>query len=122
MDKEYWQKREETLKVTDEKKSVIENLTELEKKVLESINSNLYAEYGFSDVTIDDVIKSTKLSRQAAGGVISNLVQKGIILVEECEHNFKTDYFYHISDTYLFIHPSFFEEAMSQIPSEHEKI
>lgn len=89
----------------DNQKRVLESLTEKEKIVLESIVDNLYAEYGFTDIDIDDIEVNTELKPKIARGVIGSLVKKGVINVYEHDANFQKQEFYIITDDFLFLHP-----------------
>lgn len=54
-------------------------VTELEKKVLEALANEMYAELGFSDAGLDEVEKATGLPASIIRGVQSSLSQKGLI-------------------------------------------
>lgn len=56
--------------------------TKLERDVLSSLINSLYAEPGFSDVDVKDIAELTGLSSKVVRGVLSSLVQKGIITVD----------------------------------------
>jgi|LakMenE18May11ns_1017448.scaffolds.fasta_scaffold9910654_3 hypothetical protein len=58
-------------------------LTDLENKVLESLIHGLYAEPGFSDVDATDLSIATKIPTKSIRGVLSSLVKKGIVTLEE---------------------------------------
>jgi sugar-specific transcriptional regulator TrmB len=58
------------------------NLTELETATLEALINGLYAEPGFSDVDASDLSHMTNIPTRQLRGVISSLVQKGIVFVE----------------------------------------
>ena len=59
------------------------SLTKLETTVLETLIDGLYAEPGFSDVDAHDIAKQTKISTKSIRGVLSSLVKKGIIWLDE---------------------------------------
>lgn len=61
----------------------ITNLTELEKQVLKSIADSMYAEWGFSDVGATDIARATKIEIKVLRGVLSSLVKKSLIEVED---------------------------------------
>lgn len=58
-------------------------LTALEQQVLEAYISGLYAEPGFSDVDVNDLAAMTKISTKTIRGVLSSLVKKGIVSVND---------------------------------------
>jgi hypothetical protein len=62
---------------------VIKGLTDLEKIVLTTIAEGMYAEVGFSDVTIEDVVIESKLDSKIVRGVISSLIKKGLIVADK---------------------------------------
>ena len=59
------------------------SLTTLETQVLESIIENLYAEPGFSDIDASDLSCETGISTRSIRGVLSSLVQKNIIHIDD---------------------------------------
>lgn len=61
----------------------------LEAQVLNCLVNSLYAEPGFSDVDAKDIAVALGRSEQSVGGVISQLVQKGVVFVEEYDANFQ---------------------------------
>ena len=60
-------------------------LTNLETQVLENLINNLYAEPGFSDVDANDISRSTGIPMKSIRGVLSSLVKKGIIFLNETD-------------------------------------
>jgi hypothetical protein len=66
----------------------ISNLTALESKALQSIANLMYAELGFSDIGATDVSEETGIEMNSLRGVISSLVQKGYISIEDRRHEF----------------------------------
>lgn len=56
--------------------------TQLEKKVLEALAREMYAERGFSDVGIKQVVRQSKLEPQTIRAVISSLVKKDLVEVD----------------------------------------
>lgn len=64
----------------------IANLTALEKQALQAIADGMYAELGFSDVGATDVSEATGIKMSSLRGVLSSLVQKGHISIEERTH------------------------------------
>ena len=64
-------------------------VTQLEKQVLESLANNMYAELGFSDAGYPELREDTGLTNKVLRGVVSSLVQKGLIDIWEgdCHKN-----------------------------------
>jgi len=60
-----------------------ENLTVLEKQTLQVFIDDLYAEPGFSDVSPQDLSRSTGIAMRSLRGVLSSLTQKGYIYIED---------------------------------------
>jgi hypothetical protein len=58
-------------------------VTPLEKKVLEVLALEMYAEVGFSDAGLGEVCKGTGLSPNIVRGVQSSLIKKGLIDVDD---------------------------------------
>ena len=55
-------------------------------KVYATIVQNLYAEAGFSDVTALDIAKQMKVTPQAIGGAMANLIEANCIWTEDYEN------------------------------------
>ena len=66
---------------------VIKNLTELEKKVLQAIADSMYAEWGYSDIGATDVAHATGIETKVLRGVISSLVKKNLLQIEDRSDN-----------------------------------
>jgi hypothetical protein len=64
----------------------ITNLTALEATALQSIANLMYAELGFSDIGATDVSEDTGIKITALRGVLSSLVQKGHVTIEDRKH------------------------------------
>ena len=60
-------------------------VTELEKKVLEALAEEMYAEWGFSDAGLYEVQKHTKISLNILRGVAGSLVKKGFMEIDKRE-------------------------------------
>lgn len=58
-------------------------VTKLEKLVLEALAKEMYAEFTFSDVDINDMVKATKLSSEVLRGVASSLIKKGYLMIDD---------------------------------------
>ena len=54
-------------------------VTELEKKVLDALANEMYAEEGYSDAGLGEVVKGSGLSVNVVRGVQSSLLKKGLI-------------------------------------------
>lgn len=57
-------------------------VTKLEKLVLETLASEMYAELGFSDCSFQDLCNKTKLDRKVLRGVVGSLIQKGFMFMD----------------------------------------
>ena len=66
----------------------ITNLTQLEKQVLQAIADSMYAEWGFSDIGATDVARDTKIDIKSLRGVLSSLVKKSLIQLEDRSDHF----------------------------------
>lgn len=64
----------------------INNLTALEGTALQAIANGMYAELGFSDVGATEISRATGIKMAALRGVLSSLVQKGHITIEDRKH------------------------------------
>ena len=60
-------------------------VTELEKQVLEALAGNTYAELGYSDVGFPELREGTGKDNKVLRGVVSSLVKKGLVEVDERE-------------------------------------
>ena len=56
-------------------------VTQLEKAVLESLASNMYAERGFSDAGYYELRSDTGLTNNVLRGVVSSLIKKDLVSV-----------------------------------------
>ena len=64
----------------------ITNLTALESTALQAIANEMYAELGFSDVGATEISTATGIAMNSLRGVLSSLVQKGYISIEDRSH------------------------------------
>jgi len=78
------------------------NFTELEKQVMEYFIHMLYAEPGFSDVDATDLAAGTKISTRSIRGVLSSLVKKGIIQIDDNDAGYQIIY---LNEKYWYLHP-----------------
>ena len=86
-----------------------ENLTKLEATVLESLISSLYAEPGFSDVDAHDLARHTKISTRSIRGVLSSLIKKGYITIDDSCGNGIYQLIY-LNENKWYLHPEWKEE------------
>jgi hypothetical protein len=54
-------------------------VTQLEKQVLQALADEMYAECGYSDAGLGEVVKGSGLSVNVVRGVQSSLIKKGLI-------------------------------------------
>lgn len=69
-----------------------ENLTAMEAQVMESLIGLLYAEPGFSDVDANDLSQDTGIPTRSIRGVLSSLIQKGYIFIDDPGAGFQIVY------------------------------
>jgi transcription initiation factor IIE alpha subunit len=88
-------------------------VTELEKTVLESLISQLYAEPGFSDVDAKDIANDTGIETRIIRGVLSSLVKKGIVQLEATNTYGANEQFViiYLKKEYWGLHPEWSAEA-----------
>lgn len=81
-----------------------ENLTVLEKQSLQAIINGLYAEPGFSDMDVNDLVRPVGKSSRVLRGVLSSLIKKGYIYIDDsCSSgNYQLIY---LSESYYHLHP-----------------
>ena len=82
-------------------------LTALENQVMHSFISLLYAEPGFSDIDAHDLARDTKIPTRSIRGVLSSLVQKGIISIDENGADYQIVY---LNPSHWHLHPEWKEE------------
>jgi len=78
------------------------NLTARETQVLESFINSLYAEPGFSDVDAHDLARYTGIPTRSIRGVLSSLVQKGIVTIDGNHAGYQIIY---LNPGYWYLHP-----------------
>jgi predicted transcriptional regulator len=83
------------------------NLTNLETQVMEAFINGLYAEAGFSDIDATDLSSWTKIPKNSIRGVISSLVQKGIISIDGNSSGYQIIY---LNPGYWYLHPEWKNE------------
>lgn len=84
------------------------SLTARETVVLESLIGGLYAEPGFSDVDAHDLARWTSIPTKSIRGVLSSLVKKGIIMIDNSCGNGEYELIY-LNDGYHYLHPEWKE-------------
>jgi predicted transcriptional regulator len=85
-------------------------LTALETQVMECLIANLYAEPGFSDVDAHDISRQTKISTRSIRGVLSSLVKKNLITIDNsCSSDGAYELIY-LNPGYWYLHPEWKEE------------
>ena len=90
--------------------------TDLEKQVIESLVSQLYAEPGFSDVDVHDISRDiTTLPTKIIRGVLGSLVKKGVISI--CETDtwgaLKQFQIIYLNESHWYLHPEWKKEVES---------
>ncbi len=83
------------------------SLTPPETQVLECLIDNLYAEPGFSDVDANDISRQTKIPTKTIRGVLSSLVKKGIVQLDENDSKFVIIY---LMEQFWYLHPTWTNE------------
>ena len=82
------------------------SLTPLEQQVLTSLIDGLYAEPGFSDIDAKDIAQETGIDTKVVRGVISSLVKKGIVDVEQTStYGAPTYQIIYLREKYWYLHP-----------------
>jgi len=66
-------------------------VTELEKKVLEALAKEMYAEYSFSDAGLHEVVEGSGLKVNIVRGVQSSLIKKNLIEIWDREGDMGVD-------------------------------
>jgi sugar-specific transcriptional regulator TrmB len=87
--------------------------TELEQTILDSLIKGLYAEPGFSDVDANDLAQSTGIPTKQIGGVLSSLVKKGVVSLEETDTWGAPEQYVliYLNKAYWYLHPEWRDEA-----------
>ena len=83
--------------------------TDLEKQVIESLVSQLYAEPGFSDVDVHDISRDiTTLPTKIVRGVLGSLVKKGVIGIDTNDSGYDIIY---LNQSHWYLHPEWKKEV-----------
>jgi len=77
-------------------------LTSLEEKFIKSLISQLYAEPGYSDVTVTEIAQDTGISSRVLRGVQGSLIKKDIISAYDNGAGFVIIY---LEEKYWNLHP-----------------
>ncbi len=93
-----------------ENEKQIEKLTVLERQFINGLIHNLYAEYGFTDVNVNDMATYMETDQATVKGVLGSLVKKGVVVTEEIDTNFCKQHFIILSDKCLFLHKRWYDE------------
>jgi hypothetical protein len=90
------------------------SLTAMETQVLETLIANLYAEPGFSDVDAHDISRATGIPTKSIRGVLSSLVKKDIIWLDETNNWGTKDQYViiYLSPAYWYLHPQWKNESV----------
>lgn len=80
-----------------------ENLTELEVNVMDALIANLYAEPHFSDVDANDISREIDQPTNIIRGVLSSLIKKGFIDVEDNGAGYHIIY---LKEDKFYLHPT----------------
>ena len=83
-------------------------LTALEQSTLQSLIRGLYAEPGFSDVDAHDLSRATGIATRSLRGVLSSLVQKGYISIDEA--NDAGYVIIYLNESKYYLHPEWRNE------------
>jgi sugar-specific transcriptional regulator TrmB len=86
-----------------------ENLTAMEEKALSALIEGLYAEPGFSDVDANDLSQWTGIPTRNIRGVISSLIKKGYITIDDSCGNGIYQLIY-LNENKWYLHPEWIEE------------
>ena len=78
-----------------------ENLTVLEKQTLQAIIDGLYAEPGFSDIDVNDLVRPVGKSSKVLRGVLSSLIKKGYIYIDDPDTGYQLIY---LSESKYYLH------------------
>jgi hypothetical protein len=92
-----------TLESVIAKEAALVSLTANEQKVLIAFINGLYAEPGFSDVDANDLSKWTGISTRSIRGVLSSLVKKGYLNIDEA--NDAGYVIIYLADSKFYLHP-----------------
>lgn len=96
--------------VLEQSMELNEKFTDLEKQVIESLVSQLYAEPGFSDVDVHDISRDiTTLPTKIIRGVLGSLVKKGVIGIDTNDSGYDIIY---LNQSHWYLHPEWKKEVV----------
>jgi len=80
--------------------------TQLEEQVLTALIGGLYAEPGFSDIDANDLAEATGIPTKQIRGVLSSLVKKGVVTLDETDNWNGPQYvIIYLNEAYWYMHP-----------------
>ncbi len=85
-----------------------EPLTTQEQTVLTALIDGLYAEPGFSDVDAHDLAAATKISTRSIRGVLSSLIKKDYINIDDPGTGYQIVY---LNESKYYLHPEWREDV-----------
>jgi hypothetical protein len=95
------------------------NLTKMENQVMEAILDGLYAEPGFSDMGVQDMIQETGISKRSIGGVMGSLTKKGLISIDEVGASCPIIY---LSYDFYYLHSEHWANEANERLAEQNKV
>ena len=94
-------------------------LTKMERTTLKALIKKLYAEYGFSDVTANDLQQVCKFENaRSISGVIASLSKKGFVMIEDFDNGNGKFEFIHLTEEAERFHP----DHASELSIDHEEL
>lgn len=81
------------------------DFTEKENLVLKALMLSLYAEPGFSDVEAQELATQTGLTVYAVGGVLSSLLEKGVISTDDSHGLDDLGALIYLQESHYWLHP-----------------
>jgi DNA-binding IclR family transcriptional regulator len=85
--------------------------TELETQVLDALIGGLDAEPGFSNIDANDLAESTDIPTKQIRGVLSSLVKKGVVTLDETDTYGAPKYvIVYLNESYWHLHPEWKSE------------
>jgi hypothetical protein len=87
--------------------TIMINITQLEDQVLEALIDGLYAEPHFSDVDVNDIAQTLKMSTKTIRGVLGSLSKKNIISIDDNGAGYEIIY---LNEHHWYLHPTWCSE------------
>ncbi len=94
------------------------DFTEKENKVLKALILSLYAEPGFSDVEAQELATQTGLTVYAVGGVLSSLLEKGVISTDDSHGLDDVGALIYLTEGYYWLHPVWSDGAEPRMATD----